>query len=54
MNNIFNPFFTTKASGTGLGLPIAGRIVSNHGGKIRVKNLADGGAEFAVILPCRE
>jgi len=54
MNNIFNPFFTTKTSGTGLGLPIAGRIVSNHGGKIRVKNLADGGAEFAVILPCRE
>lgn len=54
MHNIFNPFFTTKKSGTGLGLPIASRIVSNHGGKIRVKNLAGGGAEFSVILPCRD
>lgn len=54
LHNIFNPFFTTKKSGTGLGLPIASRIVSNHGGKIRVKNLACGGAEFSVILPCRD
>ena len=54
LNNIFNPFFTTKKSGTGLGLPIASRIISNHGGKLRVKNHAGGGAEFAVILPCRD
>jgi len=54
LHNIFNPFFTTKKSGTGLGLPIASRIVSNHGGKIRVKNHAGGGAEFSVILPCRD
>lgn len=53
LHNIFNPFFTTKKSGTGLGLPIANRIVSNHGGKIRVRNRSAGGAEFAVILPCR-
>jgi len=53
LNNIFNPFFSTKKSGTGLGLPIVNRIVSNHGGKIRVRNRPAGGAEFSVILPCR-
>lgn len=52
MNSIFNPFFTTRQNGTGLGLPICNRIVTNHGGRIRVKNLADGGAEFSVFLPC--
>lgn len=50
-NKIFNPFFTTKCNGTGLGLPIANRIVANHGGKIRLRNHA-GGAEFTVLLPC--
>lgn len=54
LHNIFNPFVTTKKSGTGLGLPIANRIVANHGGKMRVRNRSGGGAEFAVILPCRE
>jgi two-component system, NtrC family, sensor histidine kinase HydH len=49
--NIFNPFYTTKASGTGLGLPIANRIITNHGGKIRVDNLLGTGVEFTVILP---
>jgi signal transduction histidine kinase len=54
LNNLFTPFFTTKASGTGLGLPIANRIIANHNGKIKVKNHAGGGAEFTVILPCQE
>ena len=49
--NIFNPFYTTKETGTGLGLPIANRIVTNHGGKIRVNNHLGVGAEFNVILP---
>ena len=53
-NSIFTPFFTTKSSGTGLGLPIANRIVSNHKGKIRVRNHSGGGAEFTVLLPCQE
>lgn len=53
-HSIFSPFFTTKNNGTGLGLPIANRIVSNHGGKIRVRNHAAGGAEFTVLLPCEE
>jgi two-component system, NtrC family, sensor histidine kinase HydH len=50
MNKIFNPFYTTKESGTGLGLPIADRIVTNHGGQIQVKN-SDIGAEFTILLP---
>ena len=54
LNNIFTPFFTTKNSGTGLGLPIANRIVSNHNGKVKVMNNPSGGAEFSVILPCLE
>ncbi|HWI40678.1 MAG TPA: ATP-binding protein, partial [Verrucomicrobiae bacterium] len=51
LNSIFNPFFTTKPHGTGLGLPIVHRIVTNHGGKIEVRNRAGGGAEFRVLLP---
>jgi signal transduction histidine kinase len=54
LNSIFSPFITTKQSGTGLGLSIVNRIVSNHDGKIRVRNLGvGGGAEFTVILPCQ-
>ena len=51
LNNIFNSFFTTKEAGTGLGLPIANRIVTNHGGKIQVNNKVGFGVEFNVILP---
>lgn len=53
-SNIFAPFFTTKNSGTGLGLPIVNRIVSNHNGKVKVRNHSAGGAEFTVILPYQE
>lgn len=49
--NIFNPFYTTKESGTGLGLPIVHRIVTNHGGRIQVGNRPDIGAEFRILLP---
>jgi two-component system, NtrC family, sensor histidine kinase HydH len=51
LHNVFNPFYTTKETGTGLGLPIANRIVTNHGGKIRVNNRPGTGVEFNVILP---
>ena len=51
LGSIFTPFYTTKESGTGLGLPIANRIVTNHGGKIHVVNTPGKGAEFQVILP---
>jgi two-component system, NtrC family, sensor histidine kinase HydH len=51
LHKIFNPFYTTKETGTGLGLPISNRIVTNHGGKIRVNNHLGIGTEFIVILP---
>lgn len=51
LSSIFNSFFTTKEAGTGLGLPIANRIVTNHGGKIQLNNKIGIGAEFNVILP---
>ena len=51
VSSIFTPFYTTKESGTGLGLPIANRIITNHGGKIQFTNTPGQGVEFRVILP---
>jgi two-component system, NtrC family, sensor histidine kinase HydH len=49
--NIFSPFYTTKETGTGLGLPISNRIIINHGGKIQVDNKPGQGVTFSVYLP---
>jgi len=51
LSSIFTPFYTTKENGTGLGLPIANRIITNHGGKIQIVNKPGAGAEFKVVLP---
>lgn len=51
LNSIFTPFYTTKETGTGLGLPIANRIITNHSGKIQINNSPGQGVEFKVILP---
>ncbi len=51
LRNIFSPFFTTKATGTGLGLPIVHRIITNHLGRIDVCDRPGGGTVFTVILP---
>lgn len=48
---IFEPFFTKKTQGTGLGLAVAQRIVELHGGMIQGRTLASGGAEFEVVIP---
>jgi signal transduction histidine kinase len=48
---LFDPFFTTKEGGTGLGLPIAARIVEKHGGEIRYHTEPRRGTTFSVILP---
>ncbi len=51
LDNIFNPFFTTKEKGTGLGLAISNKIVMHHSGHIEVQNRAGEGAAFVVYLP---
>lgn len=51
LEKIFDPFFTTNETGNGLGLFICKRIVDKHQGKIKAENLAEGGAEFIIMLP---
>jgi PAS domain S-box-containing protein len=48
---IFNPFFTRKAEGTGLGLPITQRILHNHNGVIDVESIVGKGTTFYIKLP---
>ncbi|MBI2221948.1 MAG: GAF domain-containing protein [Acidobacteria bacterium] len=48
---IFEPFYTTKPHGTGLGLAVVSRIVREHGGAIRVANVRGLGARFTIDLP---
>ncbi len=51
LDNIFNPFFTTKQDGTGLGLAIAHKIVTQHRGEIEVINHPGSGATFLIRFP---
>jgi nitrogen fixation/metabolism regulation signal transduction histidine kinase len=48
--HLFEPYFTTKAAGTGLGMTLAYRIVTEHGGWIAASNRPEGGAEVVVRL----
>jgi two-component system, sporulation sensor kinase E len=54
INRIFEPFYTTKKKGTGLGLMIVQRIVRAHGGRIDLESHVGRGTNFRIWLPLRE
>ena len=54
LDKIFNPFFTTKEAGTGLGLPVVHQIVTQHGGTVRAARNPDGGMTFSLVVPLRQ
>ncbi len=49
--HIFEPYFTAKTGGTGLGLALVRQTVTAHGGEVAVRNLDKGGAAFVITLP---
>jgi signal transduction histidine kinase len=50
-DQIFDPFFTSREDGTGLGLALCRKIVDNHGGSIEVETASGEGSEFVIVFP---
>lgn len=48
---LFDPFFSTKETGTGLGLPISARIIEKHGGALQYQTRVGHGTTFGIVLP---
>ena len=48
--NIFTPFFTTKADGSGIGLAVSRQIIRLHGGSLRLKHNDEGRVTFAIVM----
>ncbi|MBM3213206.1 two-component sensor histidine kinase, partial [Candidatus Poribacteria bacterium] len=53
-NYIFDPFYTTKDSGTGMGLSISFTVIEQHGGLIDVESQPSKGAKFMIYLPINQ
>ena len=54
LEHLFDPFYTTRANGTGLGLAVLASVVQQHGGTVHAANRVGGGAEFSILLPIFE
>ena len=53
-DQVFDPFYSTKNGGTGIGLSIAHRIITDHGGSMDISESRWGGAEFSIELPIKK
>jgi two-component system sensor histidine kinase FlrB len=51
IDQVFDPFFTTRANGTGLGLAVLASVVQQHGGTVHAANRENRGAQFTILLP---
>ena len=51
IDQVFDPFFTTRAAGTGLGLAVLASVVQQHGGTVHAANRESRGAQFTILLP---
>ena len=54
IDKLFDLFYSTKNEGTGLGLPIAQRIINTHGGEIKIKSREGKGSTFSILLPLHQ
>lgn len=54
MAQLFEPFFSTKHTGSGLGLAVSQEIITHHGGAITAANQSGGGAIFTITLPAEQ
>jgi signal transduction histidine kinase len=54
LDKIFEPFYTTKSSGTGLGLTVCHNLITNHGGRVTVDSAPGHGSTFTIWLPVQE
>jgi signal transduction histidine kinase len=54
LREIFEPFYTTRSQGTGLGLPIVAQLIGRLGGRIEAESAPGQGARFTIRLPRKE
>jgi two-component system sensor histidine kinase HydH len=53
-NKMFDPFYTTRKSGTGLGLSVSHRIVERHNGYFEINSVVNSGTTITIVLPHKE